>query len=49
MRQVVERHISTKDAVKAYHNQLEVLGITPSRPLTDDIAISNPILSAEAQ
>lgn len=46
MRQVVEGSISTEEAVKAYHGDLQKAGLTPDRDLADDLEITDPVLKA---
>jgi len=48
MRQVAERTISTDEAVRAYHGELQKRGLTPARPLSDDIAITEAVLKTAA-
>jgi DhnA family fructose-bisphosphate aldolase class Ia len=44
MRGVVEGSISSRDAVKDYHDRLNKAGVKPHRALKDDLEIAEPIL-----
>ena len=44
MRAVVEREVSTEEAVKAFHAHLAERGITPKRSLEDDLEVTEPTL-----
>jgi DhnA family fructose-bisphosphate aldolase class Ia len=44
MRHVIEDGVTSEDAVKAYHGDLQANGITPFRSLDDDLVISENIL-----
>lgn len=46
MRAVIERHLTCVEAVKAYHDHLTKLRITPDRPLAEDLEITDPVLKA---
>jgi hypothetical protein len=48
MRRVVEREVAPAEAVQAYHATLADQGIRPVLALADDLAISDPVLKAEA-
>jgi len=48
MRRVVEGDLRPSEAVPAYHDHLASVGLTPWRPLEDDVAITDPILVNEA-
>lgn len=48
MRRVVEREVSPKEAVAAYHDILAKAGIRARRPLKEDAAVTEPLLTAEA-
>ncbi len=47
MRRVLERDISSADAVKAYHATLASRGVRPLLAMADDMEISDPVLRAE--
>ncbi len=49
MRLVVEGKHSPAEAVKAYHDHLRKKGLTPTRPLEDDLLVTDPTLLPEAQ
>jgi hypothetical protein len=44
MRAVISRETTGKDAVKAYHDCLAKLKITPDRPFKDDVMVTDPML-----
>ena len=44
MRAVVERDVSSKEAVKMYHNGLEKKKLKSDRSLQKDLEITDPIL-----
>ena len=44
MRQVADGTIAPEEAVKAYHGELQKQGITPLRPLADDIQTTEAVL-----
>lgn len=46
MRAVADREMSSEEATKAYHGHLESSGIVPSRPLEDDIQITEAVLKS---
>ena len=46
MRAVLSGRVSPEEAVAAYHDVLASKGITPSRPLEQDLEITDPILAA---
>lgn len=48
MRRVVEGKCSPIEAVKAYHDHLTKIGLTPTRSLADDLELTDPILVPEA-
>lgn len=48
MRAVADREIGSEEATRAYHAALSAKGITPSRPLEEDIAITETVLTAAA-
>lgn len=48
MRQVVDRTIGPEEAVRAYHGELQKLGIRPLRALGDDRAVTETVLKAAA-
>ena len=48
MRRVVEREIAPEDAVKAYHGDIEALGLTPARDIETDSTITEEALKAAA-
>lgn len=43
-RPVLERAVTPAEAVRAYHAALQKKGLTPKRPLADDLAITEPAL-----
>ncbi|WP_226621861.1 hypothetical protein [Alloyangia pacifica] len=45
MRHVVREGMSSREAVQSYHADLEMAGITPIRPLQDDMELTVPMLS----
>jgi hypothetical protein len=47
LRAVVERELSSEEAVKAYHGSLQVKGIEPILSLANDLEISDPVLRGE--
>ena len=46
MRRVIEEDIGSEQAVKAYHADLEAVGIAPHRPLADDLELTEDVLKA---
>lgn len=46
LRRVVEGEVSSRDAVKAYHDRLRKAAIAPHRPLQEDSEISEAILNS---
>lgn len=44
MREVIGGSVDTKEAVAAYHGEIEKLGLQPERPLADDQEITESIL-----
>jgi hypothetical protein len=44
MRQVADGAVGPEEAVRAYHDGLQRAGVKPRRPLTDDLAITEPSL-----
>ncbi len=44
MRQVIEKSLTTEQAVNAFHEHLQEQGIEPQRPLADDLKITDPVL-----
>ncbi|MQT15416.1 hypothetical protein [Segnochrobactrum spirostomi] len=48
MRAVVEGNIATDEAVRAYHGNLQTLGLAPVRPLADDLRITEDVLKPAA-
>ncbi|WP_424933627.1 hypothetical protein [Amaricoccus macauensis] len=44
MRRVIEEQLTSVEAVKAYHGDLQSAGITPFRALEDDLALTEVIL-----
>ncbi len=46
MRRVLEEGLTSEDGTKAYHDDLTKAGITPQRPLQDDIDLTDPLLRA---
>lgn len=46
MRRVIEEGITSEEAVKAYHGDLEAAGIAPIRPLADDLEMTEELLKA---
>ena len=46
LRGVIERNITSSDAVKAYHDYLTKHKLTPDRDLKTDIEITDPVLKA---
>lgn len=44
MRQVADGTIAPEEAVRAYHGELQKQGITPLRPLADDLQITEAVL-----
>lgn len=46
MRKVLEQSMSPAEAVREYHAQLEISGLTPTRSLTDDLIITDPMLKS---
>ncbi|MHA1549676.1 MAG: hypothetical protein ACTSYE_12170, partial [Alphaproteobacteria bacterium] len=49
MRRVLEDRLSPKEAVSSYHAHLQARGVTPIRPLDDDLQVSEAVLQPEAQ
>ena len=47
MRSVLRGEMTPSEAVREYHNALDRAGITPQRALEQDLAITDPVLSAE--
>lgn len=45
MRRVVREGVSSREAVQAYHSELEVAGLPPNRPLQEDLELTVPLLS----
>lgn len=48
MRHVADGALATDEAVRAYHGELQKLGLTPARSLTEDISITEDILKPAA-
>jgi hypothetical protein len=48
-RPVLERAIKPEEAVRAYHATLAKKGLKPKRPLTDDLAVTEPVLEGYRQ
>ncbi len=48
MRAVADREIGSEEATRAYHASLDKQGITPTRPLEEDIALTEDVLKAAA-
>lgn len=48
MRAVVEGSVAPSEAVRAYHGELQTLGLTPARALSDDIQITEDVLKTAA-
>ncbi|MFV0360578.1 hypothetical protein [Tropicimonas sp.] len=48
MRAVADREMDSEEAVRTYHAALAAKGITPTRPLDEDIAITEQVLKAAA-
>jgi hypothetical protein len=48
MRKVASREAAPAEAVRAYHGELQSRGITPTRRLEDDLAITEPVLKQAA-
>ena len=44
MRKLVEKDISSEDAVKMYHNELSKKKLSSDRSLKSDLEITDPIL-----
>ena len=44
MRRVIEERITSSEATKAYHDELEKMGIKPKLALIDDLELTDPIL-----
>ncbi len=44
MREVVTGTVGPEEAVRAYHSELEKDGITPHRPLDDDVVVTEAAL-----
>ncbi len=49
MRRVLERDLSPKEAVAAYHDGLAKQGLRPIRARDDDIQVTDSVLVAEAK
>ena len=49
MRAVADGEMGSEEAVRAYHDSLGKNGITPTRPLAEDVAITEDVLKAGAQ
>lgn len=47
LRRVVKREITPEEAVKAYHSEIQKLGLTPHRPLEDDQIVTEAALSGK--
>jgi len=48
MRQVVDGSVTPEEAVRAYHGDLQKLGIKPTRALGDDRIVTEKVLQAAA-
>jgi len=48
MRAVADGTIAPEEAVRAYHGELQKLGLTPNRPLAEDRAITEEVLTVAA-
>ena len=48
MRAVADDEIGSEEAVRAYHGALDKQGITPTRPLDEDVRITEDVLKAGA-
>ncbi|MET3591318.1 hypothetical protein ABID26_000697 [Mesorhizobium shonense] len=48
MRAVADGTLGPEEAVRAYHGELQKLGLTPNRPLADDRAITEEVLTEAA-
>lgn len=48
MRHVADGALATDEAVRAYHGELQKLGLTPARSLTEDISITEEVLKPAA-
>lgn len=48
MRQVADRNVEPEEAVRAYHGELQKLGIKPVRPLGDDRIVTEDVLKTAA-
>lgn len=44
MREVIAGTVDTKEAVAAYHGEIQKLGLRPERPLADDQAVTETVL-----
>ena len=44
LREVASGRASTEQAVRAYHGELQKLGLRPFRPLDEDLAVTDPVL-----
>lgn len=44
MRRVIEERITSAEATKAYHDELEKMGIRPKIALVDDLELTDPLL-----
>jgi hypothetical protein len=49
MRRVVEGDLSPVEAVKFYHDHLNKKGLSPARPLEQDMSVTDPILIPESK
>jgi hypothetical protein len=47
LRQVADGHLNAIDATRAYHRHLQDAGIAPTRSLTDDLDLTDPVLLAD--
>lgn len=47
MRPVVEGVLTSKEAVRAYHDALDRQGTKPRRRLDEDLELTDPVLRAE--
>ena len=48
MRQVVDGNVSPEEAVRAYHGELQKLGVKPLRTLADDRLVTEEVLKSAA-
>lgn len=44
MRRIIEERITSEEGVRAYHGDLQQAGITPTRTLADDLALTEDVL-----